>query len=241
VSQPGVAWARAPCYKPRPWAEGVKRKMRFFSLFRAAPAVALAALAGGLGGCVSTTTYGAGQSPEATLLSEATGGVFDKLNRKEDPQIDYEPRAALVIPPSAQLPQPAPAPSELAAGAWPVEEQNAEEQRLAGSNPDTRAMSPDYVRRMRPFGQFSNNDRGERVRMRETGAAQAFASDPTRGQQRAQFQAALAEADGLQRTERRFLTDPPTHVRQPAESAPAQFDDIERRKSGNFFSRLFGG
>jgi hypothetical protein len=215
--------------------------MRFLSQFRAAPAVAVVALAGGLGGCVSATTYGTGQSPEAALLSEATGGVFEKMKRNSEPQIDYEPRAALVIPPSAQLPQPAPAPSELASGAWPVEEENAEERRLAGSNPDTRAMSPDYVRRMQPFGQFSNRDRGERARMRETGAAQAFASDPARGRQRGEFQAALAEADGLNRTERRFLTDPPTHVRQPADSAPAQFDDIERRKSGSFFSRLFGG
>ena len=50
-----------------------------------------------LGGCAMTSTYGTGEAPEVALLHEMTGGLVTKPKKK---QIDYEPRAPLVMPPS---------------------------------------------------------------------------------------------------------------------------------------------
>lgn len=217
--------------------------MRFLSSIRAAPAGALVALAAwGLGGCISTATYGTGQAPEMALLSEATGGMLNKLNGEAKPQIDYEPRAPLVIPPAAQLPEPSPAPAELAAGAWPVEETSERELSMReGDGTDRRAMSPEYVRRMGALGGVMNSAENRQRQRYERDPVRAFIADHN---SRDEFQAALAEADGLNRTERRYLTDPPSHYRQPAEGAPADFEDIKKKKgggAGSFFSRLFGG
>ncbi|HEX2256465.1 MAG TPA: hypothetical protein VHG92_07160 [Afifellaceae bacterium] len=217
--------------------------MRYLSSIRAVPLGGFALLAvGGLGGCISTATYGTGEAPEATLLREATGGI---LSDDEKVAIDYEPRAGLVIPPAAQLPEPAPAPSQLAAGAWPVEQ--AKEPRspsVVGENDgtDRSAISPEYIRRMKPFGQLTAGRGNQGVRMNEVGAAQSFANDQSRGAQMEQFQTALADADGLTSSaaQRRYLTDPPSHYREPAETAPMEFEDIQRKKKG-FFARLFGG
>lgn len=212
--------------------------MRHLSLIRAAPAGALVLLAsGGLGGCISTATYGTGEAPESTLLSEATGGLFDKDEEKA--QIDYEPRAPLVVPPAAQLPEPAPPPSQLAAGDWPVEpvEEELEIVMSEGGGAERRAMSPEYVRRMGPLARLMNRGRGERVKMSEVGAARSFLTEQNGAEE---FAAALAEADGLSSSERRYLTDPPSHYREPAETAPTEFEDIEDKKDGNFLTRLLG-
>jgi hypothetical protein len=219
--------------------------MRYLLVSRAICAGTLVALAAsGLGGCISTTTYGTGEAPESTLLREATGDLLGLVGRDEKPKIDYEPRAPLVIPPAAQLPEPAPPPAQLAAGAWPTDAPTADTVAYAseGDGTDRSALSTDYVRRMQPLGQVmgrNGRNRGERVRMSEIGAAQSFASDETRGEQYERFETALADADGLGRTERRFLTDPPSQYRQPAETAPAEFEDIDKKEKGNFFSRLF--
>ena len=213
--------------------------MRHLSLIRAA-LVLLAA--SGLGGCISTATYGTGEAPETVLLHEATGGLLGLMGEEEKPEIDYEPRAALVIPPAAQLPEPAPPPAELAAGAWPMEQvEEGEVAAIVGEDDgtDRSAMSPDYIRRMKQFGQLTDSTRRSRVRMNETGAAQSFASDPRVGDQYQQFQTALDERDGLSRPQRRYLTDPPSHYREPAATAQAEFEDIEKKEKG-FFARIFG-
>jgi hypothetical protein len=57
---------------------------------------------------------------------------------------------------------------------------------------------------------------------------------------RKEFKAALDEAKGVGRTGRRYLTDPPEALREPAATAPAEFESIEEEKKG-FFGGLFGG
>ena len=52
-------------------------------------------------------------------------------------------------------------------------------------------------------------------------------------QQREKFQAAVAESKGYGRTERRYLTDPPDAYREPAPTAPTEFEDIDTKKKGN--------
>ena len=220
--------------------------MRLLNTTRAAPLCALVALAAtGLGGCISTATYGTGEAPETTLLREATGGMLDKLDGEEKVAIDYEPRAPLVIPPAAQLPTPSPAPSQVAGGNWPADHgQSSGERQIAAESGQTRAMSPEYVRRMKALGEITGAGRtpqeaaaARQRKLYERDPAKAFLAER---EGRDEFKAALAEAEGLSRTERRYLTDPPTHYRQPAESAPAEFEDIKKGE-GNFFSRLFGG
>lgn len=221
--------------------------MRLLTSIRAAPVGALALIAAsGLGGCISTATYGTGQAPETTLLHEATGGVFKKLDGKEEAAIDYEPRAALVIPPAAQLPEPSPAPNQLAGGNWPTDhdQRGGEERGFIAEQGQTRAMTPEYTRRMKVLGGIMGSRKTEQQRMatrqrrlQERDAAKAFLAQRDKG--REEFATALAEAEGLNRTERRYLTDPPSQYREPAPTAPTQFEDIE--KKGGFFSRLFGG
>ncbi len=59
---------------------------------------------------------------------------------------------------------------------------------------------------------------------------------------RDQFAAALSQENGLAATgERRYLTDPPTEVREPLPSAMTEYEDIEKKKKKRgFFARLFG-
>lgn len=213
--------------------------MRVLTSIRVAPVGAFLALAAsGLGGCISTATYGTGEAPETTLLREATGGMLDKLDGSEKAQIDYEPRAPLVIPPVAQLPEPSPAPDQLAGGAWPTD--HGGESRIVEEGGETRSLSPEYVNRMKPLAGVMNRQEARRRKLYERDAAKSFLVDSNKG--REEFEAALVEAEGLNRTERRYLTDPPTQYRQPAETAPAEFEDIKKDKGeGTFFSRLFGG
>jgi hypothetical protein len=221
--------------------------MRLMTSIRAAPFGALLALAaGGLGGCISTATYGTGEAPETTLLREATGGVFNKLDGKAEAAVDYEPRAPLVVPPVAQLPQPSPAPSQRAAGNWPTDYDQVqdEERRVLAETEQTRAMGAGYTRRLKTLAGIMGGDRTQ-LDAAEERRRKLHARDPakaflTERDSRKEFQAALAEAEGLDRTERRYLTDPPSAYREPAETAPAQFEDIQKKRKG-FFARIFGG
>ena len=58
-------------------------------------------------------------------------------------------------------------------------------------------------------------------------------------QQRQTFQAAVNDANGVGRTERRYLTDPPEAYREPAATAPAEFEDIDDKRGWLF--GWFGG
>ena len=51
-------------------------------------------------------------------------------------------------------------------------------------------------------------------------------------QQGQQFQQALADSKGLSRSERQFLTDPPNAYREPAPTAPSEFEDINGEGGG---------
>ena len=95
------------------------------------------------------------------------------------------------------------------------------------------------LHRLRPLAGVSNQAEERRRQMYERDPVRAFITDPSRTGR--QFQAALDEAEGRGSTERRYLTDPPSQYRQPAETAQSEFDDIERKRRGNVFTRLFGG
>jgi hypothetical protein len=70
-----------------------------------------------LAGC-GPSTYGTGEVPEFAILREVTGG----LGAPKKKPIEYQPRAPLVMPPSAaQLPAPVEPAAEAADVQWPAQ------------------------------------------------------------------------------------------------------------------------
>jgi hypothetical protein len=191
-----------------------------------------------LAGCSPTATYGTGQAPELALFREVTGGILS--SGKKEP-IEYQPRAPLVMPPTATAEQ-LPPPAETAAAAaadWPLDpderaaavpERSEEEMRYGGGQAEYRRLKPLVGVLPEPPQQGSMDDRQpayDIVHSRE---------------QRATFQKALAEAEGYGSNERRYLTDPPTEYRQPASTAPAEFENIDTSGGGGgWFRWLLGG
>jgi hypothetical protein len=190
------------------------------------------------GGCGLTSTYGTGEVPEIALFREVTGGLAGRQNKEE---IDYQPRAPLVMPPAAaQLPSPEATASAVSPD-WPSEEDLQVTASAKDDDPYDDVTREDY-RRLRPLAglspvttqeirstnaQLSDDDnRVEYYRMLHHGRAD-----------RESFETALAESKGFSRTERRYLTDPPLSYREPATTAPT--DEVETgKKKRRFWSFL---
>ena len=192
-----------------------------------------------LGGCGSSTTYGTGQAPEMAVFSEMTGGLTG--GKKNQEPINYQPRAPLVMPPDGQLQQPIETAS-AEGGPWPSTS-NADAIGDRGTGPDDEVarddITPEYVRRLRPIAGLvppSTDDRTEFDNDRDDAK---YDTIKDKGQNK-QFRADLAEAKGLNTTKRRYLTDPPEGYRTPADSAPTEFDKIDKKgEKKNFFTRLW--
>ncbi len=211
-------------------------------IYRWLIAAALLAALPALGGCISSTTYGTGQAPELAVFSEMTGGLTGG-NRNKEP-INYQPRAPLVLPPDGQLRQPIETAS-AEGGFWPATtDAEAIDDRDTGGDHETARddITPEYVRRLRPLAGLlpaasddrdgSGTDRAEKI-------DRNYEMIKNRDQGK-QFSAALAEAKGLTTTKRRYLTDPPEGYREPSESSPTEFDEIDKTgEKKNFFARLW--
>lgn len=192
----------------------------------------LLAAAAGLGGCASTATYGTGEMPEMAILREVTGG----LGAPEEAPIEYKPRAPLVMPPSAgQLPPPVETAS-VVDEQWPEDpDQRAPGNKFAEM--DDRPfddINPEEARRLSPLAALNR-----RQAVEENYKRPALDLIVNR-EQRETFRAAVDEAEGVGVTERRYLTDPPDVVREPAATAPTEFADIEKKR-GNFLTRMLTG
>lgn len=188
---------------------------------------ALLVLAAGVGGCAQTSTYGTGESPELAIFREMTGGLGAQ---KKEP-IEYQPRAPLVMPASAaQLPPPVEA-AQTADERWP--KSNPAAGPRYGSEKPGEDMSLDEYKRLKPLAGLGRKSNRK------------FPDDnhnpvyDMMGNERKEFKAAIDDAEGLG-TGRRYLTDPPESVREPAATAPVQFDEIKKKRTG-VLSRLFGG
>lgn len=206
--------------------------MKVSTASRAAPvAAALAAL---LAGC-SSTTYGTGEAPELAMFREVSGG----FGGDKKAAIDYQPRAPLVLPPKAELRPPVES-AETAAAAWPDDPDKRVAASRYGDPNDNNSrddLTPEEVARLKPLAALSRDRRADDTDENEKSTL-ALIRDRDAGKK---FEAALAEAEGTGTGERRYLTDPPEEYRQPAATAPTEFEEIKKKKkSGNFFSRLFG-
>jgi hypothetical protein len=201
----------------------IDRRLTAVALFAALPA---------LGGCMSSTTYGTGQAPELAVFSEMTGGLAGG-NRNKEP-INYQPRAPLVMPPAAQLNEPIETAS-AEGGPWPSSE-NADPAAVDDDDIARNDITPEYARRLRPLAGLlpaSTNDVDDFDRDHKYDLINSQ-------NKRKQFKADLAEAKGLNTTKRRYLTDPPEGSREPAQTAPTEFEEIDKKgKKKNFFARLW--
>jgi hypothetical protein len=194
-----------------------------------------------LGGC-GMTTYGTGQAPEMALFKEMSGGFLSR-NEKKEP-IEYQPRAPLVMPPSGEAATAAaqlPAPMETASAAspdWPV----SPEERIApgGESELTAYNLQAESRRLRPLaGVFPDQERKPTYEIDESGRTEYYKIVHDK-RQRDEFRQALAESKGYGRTERRYLTDPPTAYRAPVPTVAGTEPVIPKKKKG-FFGRWFTG
>lgn len=200
--------------------------------------LALAAGPATLAGCGQTSTYGTGQMPEVAMFHEITGGL---LGGEEKAPIEYQPRAPLVMPPTATaLPPPAETASTANAN-WPVDADEPLLASAAATDDDPRNdVSQAEYRRLRGLaGVLPNNGARRSVIEDESGKTEYYRNIVHGRQQRQAFQQSIADVNGLGRTERRYLTDPPTSFREPAPTAPTEFDAVKKKRKG-FLSRMFG-
>jgi hypothetical protein len=215
--------------------------MRRSASFSAPCAAALLAAVAGLGGCMSTSTYGTGEAPEMAIFRELTGG----FGAQKQPPIEYQPRAPLVMPPStataaAALPSPVQTAS-VANPAWPIDPDQTPKPSKYGDPMDDNArddISPEEAARLKPLAGMGNTEWespfGDDIN------DQAYDIISNKGQQET-FQAALNDAKGVGRSGRKYLTDPPEPYREPAATAPTEFEDIDQDGGGFWLTRLFTG
>jgi hypothetical protein len=163
------------------------------------------------------------------LFREMTGGLVGK---SEKAAIQYQPRAPLVLPPAAgQLPAPVET-AEAATADWPLDPDQNVAARTYGEDYDPQAE----YQRLKPLAGLMP----ESTVRTDTSEDDFQARDIIQSkQQRQQFQKALAESKGYGRTERKYLTDPPTAYRTPAETAPTEFEDIKGGGGGGFLKWIF--
>ena len=180
-----------------------------------------------LGGCINTTTYGTGESPEVTVVKGATKGLSGFGGKKQ--KIDYSPRAPLVMPPESNLREPVASAAE-ADPDWPGQSQAAKvEDPLGPTSRDNKA----YRDSLQPI-RSTENPRSAGYDP-EKDIARANVDYIRQREAREKFKKALDDADVYNNAEgRRYLTDPPDAYREPAESAPKEFDDIKEAEGSGF-------
>jgi hypothetical protein len=203
---------------------------------------ALAAAPMALGGCAMTSTYGTGEAPEMALFREMTGGL---MSRDEKKPIDYQPRAPLVMPASAEQLPPPEETASVADPDWPIDPNErtiAEDARNQDDDPYNDVTPEDY-RRLRPLkGLFGSRTQAPRRPNDDLAADRQdfYAFIHSKQKQRDDFNKALADSKGLGHPqERRYLTDPPLTYREPADTAPQEFKDIGKNRP--FWKKLFPG
>jgi hypothetical protein len=189
--------------------------------------------ASGLGGCMSTSTYGTGETPELAIFREMTGGIPLVGAKQNKEPIEYQPRAPLVRPPSATALAPPVETAAVTNPQWPKEPDKAaagESSPGFDGDQERDQITPAEYNRLKPLGAI------DRPRQRKQQPSSDFESRPTvlvnGKEQRKAFQAAINDAEGVGRTERRYLTEPPDGYRQPAATAPGEFDTIKKKRGG---------
>ena len=198
--------------------------MIYSKSFRAVLAVGSVAAATLAGGCISTATYGTGEAPELAIFREIAGGFGGS---KKEP-IEYQARAPLVLPPTSSGALPPPADSaEVANTEWPVDP-NASMAATDFDNPE-RAVSPEEAERLAPLAGLMPVTRDPDPNDTRNPTYDVIDNPEQVAAFRAAVDAKNAPSEG-----RRFLTEPPDAYREPAATAPTEFEYIEKKKKGGF-------
>lgn len=199
-------------------------------------AISAALAATALSGCMNSPTYGTDKTANEQLLEDLTGMV--SLAPKRGPEIDYEPRPALVKPASTeQLPAPQQDIVTSNEQAWPEspEERRARYRRYATENrdnPDFRPIVSSGRERDPDAPMITSTAAAERGQYRELDASQT----PVFGNNDAQaeYRRRRTESQQGSAVNRKYLSEPPLEYRVPAPTAAAgelgeDEDDKERR------------
>lgn len=190
-------------------------------------------------GC-SGTTYGTGKPAEQQLVEDLTGVL--SLGPKDRQQINYRPRPGIVLPPSDEV---LPPPQESVASgenpAWP----ESPEERLARVRAEATANQDNPFYRSNVVQDVSETNRasgGTNTAFSESGMVKPEILQRdyrSRTGQRQEFQRRQQATRQGSPTTRRYLSDPPTDLRQPVASAPAgdlgkdeYQKERERKKAG---------
>lgn len=188
-------------------------------------AVGLLAAGFGLGGCVSSPTYGTGVSSNQQLLDDVTS--FGSFIPKEKPQIDYKPRPPLVTDASqpANLPPPQKQIASSDNPAWPEspEQKRARLRAEATANQNNPAYEP----------QIATDGGGGTAASPAFLQAQNKFARPNLGlaAQGEEFKRRKAANGPGDPGQRKYLSEPPVEYRQPAPTAPAdQLGEDEDKK-----------
>jgi hypothetical protein len=188
-----------------------------------------------LAGC-HPATYGTGEAPEVAMFREMSGGLLNRNQPKK--QIEYQPRAPLVLPGNAeQLPPPATTASEATAD-WPVDrdELKAEaDARADDGNPMNDINQAEYHRLKPLAGAFPAQ---ENTSVADDPSKQDYYRTVVHGkEQRQEFARAVADSKGYTRTERKYLTDPPLTYREPVAGTDGSAPPTIEKPKGNFLTR----
>jgi len=195
-------------------------------MFRTASILAASVSVLALSGCgMQGTTYGTGVSHERATMNSFRD-LFN-LRAKRPEQIDYSPRPELVMPSTKEtLPAPMEGEGLGADGNWPVEpEQRISAIRNEAPKPDEYGNLPQTYLQSEKAGIRRNGQAIENRRSNVRSGAETFIQeirDEANGQgvseevKRRREQ--LSYSSGVKR---RFLTEPPSEYRQPAQTAEA--------------------
>jgi hypothetical protein len=198
-----------------------------------------------LAGCIHASTYGTGEAPEIAMFREMSGGLLNKNQPKK--QIDYQPRAPLVMPPAAGqagLPSPVDTAAE-ANPAWPADPMDslASADARSTDDDDQNDINQAEYRRLKPlagaFPDQQQSDEGYRVGRSTSGKDDYYRTVVHGREQRQAFAKAVADSKGFgAATERRYLTDPPVTYRAPAAGADGTVDTASAEPpKGNILTR----
>lgn len=190
-------------------------------------AIILAASAALLSGCVGGTTYGTGVSHEKATLDDLANMLSF---RRDQPDIEYRPRADLVVPEDNELVAPIEETETASAGDWP----ETPEERVARIRAEAEAARGSTVEENR----FSRSQK----RFRSPGSVASTESapigegipniscDPQGNVMRKCTADEISRAVRAKRQElqagtrtgtaRRYLTEPPIEYRTPSGDAP---------------------
>jgi hypothetical protein len=191
--------------------------MKSFTCGRILACAAVAAAGVSLSAC-NSITYGTGTTPGAQTLKDVAG--ITEITGKKKEKIDYEPRPAIVVPPStASLPQPVNG-NEALGPNWPDDPDEKQARLKAtvaaleaeGKHVDIRLPNGAAPPTEDPYAGLSDKERAAIVRKR---AAQAKG---------------VVAVDEFGNPVRRYLSDPPSLYREADPTAPRPTEIVDNKK-----------